>query len=37
MGFLAGVVDVLPDKLSMMCDSVYAMEADIFYAENNDF
>ncbi|MDE6025121.1 MAG: hypothetical protein K2G45_06700 [Lachnospiraceae bacterium] len=37
VGFLAGVVDVLSDNLSMMCDSVYAMEADIFFAENNDF
>lgn len=37
VGFLAGVVDVLSDELTMMCDYSYAMEADIFFAENNDF
>ena len=37
VGFLAGAVDVLSDKLSMICDYGYAMDADIFFAENNDF
>ena len=37
VGFLAGVVDVLSDELTMMCDYGNAMDADIFFAENNDF
>lgn len=36
-GFLAGVVDVLSDNLSMLCDFYYAFDADIFHLENNDF
>lgn len=35
-GFLAGVVDVLFDNLSMLCDFRYAFDADIFYLEDND-
>ncbi len=37
VGFLAGVVDVLSDELSMMCDFPDTMEADIFFAKNNEF
>lgn len=37
VGFLAGVVDILSEELSMMCDFPYTMEADIFFAKNNDF
>ena len=36
-GFLAGVVDVLSDNLSMLCDFRYTFDADIFHLENNDF
>lgn len=36
-GFLAGVVDVLSDNLSMLCDFGYAFETDIFHLEDNDF
>ncbi|MDE6426627.1 MAG: hypothetical protein K2K89_10920 [Ruminococcus sp.] len=35
-GFLAGVVDVLSDNLSMLCDFRYAFDADIFRIEDND-
>lgn len=35
--YLAGVVDVLSDNLTMLCDFGYAFEADIFFVENNDF
>lgn len=35
-GFLAGVVDVLSDNLSMLCDFRYDFDADIFYLEDND-
>lgn len=36
-GFLAGVVDVLSDNLSMLCDFHYAFDADIFHLKDNDF
>ena len=35
-GFLAGVVDVLSDNLSMILDYGYALEADIFHVKDND-
>lgn len=34
--FLAGVVDVLSDKLQMVLDFSYAIDVDIFRVENND-
>lgn len=37
IAFLAGVVDVISDRLSLLCDYAYTLEADIFPLENNDF
>lgn len=34
--FLAGVVDVLSDELSMFLDDANALDADIFHVEDND-
>lgn len=34
--FLAGVVDVLSDELSMFLDYAYALDADIFHVEDNN-
>lgn len=34
--FLAGVVDVLSDNLSTVCDFVHTLDADIFYVKNED-
>lgn len=34
--YMAGVVDVLSDKLAMHCKFPYALEADIFYIKDND-
>ena len=34
--FLAGVVDVLSDTLSLVCDFTSAFDADIFYIPGND-
>lgn len=33
---MAGVVDVLSDRLAMHCKSPYALEADIFHVKDND-
>ena len=35
-GFLAGVVDVISDKLGMVLDFAEALDADIFYVKDND-
>lgn len=35
--FLAGVVDVMSDRLSRVCDFSYDFDADIFYIPDNDF
>ncbi len=34
--FLAGVVDVLSDNLSLTCDYAVTLDADIFYVKDND-
>lgn len=36
IAFLAGVVDVISDRLSLLCDYAYTLDADIFPLENND-
>ena len=36
IAFLAGVVDVISDRLSLLCDYGYTLEADIFPLESNN-
>lgn len=36
IAFLAGVVDVISDRLSLLCDYAYALDADIFPLESNN-
>lgn len=34
--YMAGVVDVLGDNLSMVCDFPYTLDVDIFFVKDND-
>ncbi len=35
--YLAGIVEVLSNNLSLVCDFGYSFEVDIFYMKDNDF